>query len=155
MEDNGMLDQQQLSRIRRIKDFYMDEPVFKEHLGYTRVLRQRLSFMRAYVNAIGTETIGAAVTPRNRGLLESRPYTARLRLAIAEAAILKEMEPMIHEDELIVGRPDYTPLTEEEQKEYRELELAMRGAPNTTLLTLGHMSLDFPKLLLTLHENQI
>ncbi|MBQ4324049.1 MAG: pyruvate formate lyase family protein, partial [Clostridia bacterium] len=104
-------------------------------------------FMRAYINCIGTESIGPAVTDRNRKLLAARPYTARLRRAYAEAAILKNMEPKIGEDELIVGRPDYTPLTEEEKKEYRELELAMRGAPNTTMLTLGHMSIDYPKLL--------
>ncbi|MBQ8836273.1 MAG: hypothetical protein IJ002_02035 [Clostridia bacterium] len=142
-----MLNNEQLARVRRIKAFYMEEPVFKHHVGYTRVMRQRLHFMRAYVNSIGTEHIGAAVTPRNKTLLEKRPYTARLRLAYAEAAILNNMEPMIHDDELIVGRPDYTPLTEEETKEYKELEIAMRGAPNTTYLTLGHMSLDYPKLL--------
>ncbi|MGN1052167.1 MAG: pyruvate formate lyase family protein, partial [Candidatus Scatosoma sp.] len=142
-----MLNNDQLSRIRRIKDFYMEEPVFKHHVGYTRVMRQRLNFMRAYVNGIGTEQIGPAVTPYNKNLLEKRPYTARLRLAYAEAAILNNMEPMIHDDELIVGRPDYTPLTEEETEEYKELETAMRGAPNTTYLTLGHMSLDYPKLL--------
>lgn len=142
-----MLKEEQLSRIERIRAFYMDEPVFKHHYGYTRVLRQKLNFMRAYINCIGTESIGPAVTDRNRKLLASRPYTARLRRAYAEAAILKNMEPKIGEDELIVGRPDYTPLTEEEKKEYRELELAMRGAPNTTMLTLGHMSIDYPKLL--------
>jgi len=137
----------QMQRVRAIKDFYMDEPVFKNHVGYVRVMRQRLNFMRAYVSCIGTVSVGAAVTPRNRGLLESRPYTARLRLAYAEAAILKNMEPMINENELIVGRPDYTPLTPEETEEYKQLQLAMRGAPNTTYLTLGHMSLDYPKLL--------
>lgn len=141
------LNSEQIERVRAIKDFYMEEPVFKRHIGYVRVMRQRLNFMRAYVNCIGTESIGAAVTPRNRALLESRPYTARLRLAYAEAAILNNMEPMINENELIVGRPDYTPLTEQETEEYKRLELSMRGAPNTTYLTLGHMSLDYPKLL--------
>lgn len=142
-----MLNNEQMARVCRIKEFYMEEPVFKHHVGYIRVMRQRLNFMRAYVNSIGTEWIGAAVTPYNKALLESRPYTARLRLAYAEAAILNNMEPMIHDDELLVGRPDYTPLTEEETAEYKQLELAMRGAPNTTYLTLGHMSLDYPKLL--------
>ena len=142
-----MLNEKQLSRIKRIKDFYMEEPVFKHHVSYVRVMRQRLNFMRAYINSIGTEWIGPAVTPYNTELLKSRPYTARLRLAYAEAAILNNMEPMIHDDELLVGRPDYTPLTEEEEDEYKNLELAMRGAPNTTYLTLGHMSLDYPKLL--------
>lgn len=142
-----MLNNAQLSRIGRIKDFYLSGPVFKNHIGYTRVMRQRLHFMRAYINCIGTESVGPAVTPYNKAILESRPYTARLRLAYAEAAILSNMEPMIHDDELLVGRPDYTPLTDEEALEYKELELAMRGAPNTTYLTLGHMSLDYPKLL--------
>lgn len=142
-----MLNNEQMTRIRRIKNFYIEEPVFKDHVNYIRVMRQRLNFMRAYVNSIGTEWVGAAVTPYNRELLEKRPYSARLRLAYAEAAILNNMEPMIHDDELIVGRPDYTPLSEEEQKEYDMLEIAMRGAPNTTYLTLGHMSLDYPKLL--------
>ncbi len=143
-----MLSEKQRDRIRRIKEFYMEEPVFKHHVGYARVMRQRLNFMRSYVNAIKGEHVGAAVTPESRGVLESRPYSARIRLAMAEAAILNNMEPQISaEDELIVGRPDYTPLTEDEQREYAELEFAMRSAPNTTQLTLGHMSLDFPKLL--------
>jgi len=142
-----MLREEQLSRIKRIHDFYMEEPVFKKHYGYTRVLRQKLSYMRAYINSVGTEHIGPAMTERNRRLLASRPYTTRLRRAYAEAAILNNMEPQIGEDELIVGRPDYTPLTPEETAEYRQLEIAMRGAPYTTLLTLGHMSLDYPKLL--------
>lgn len=142
-----MLNEKQKARVQRIKDFYMEEPVFKHHVGYIRVGRQRLNFMRAYIGSIGTEWVGAAVTPQNKALLESRPYTARLRLAYAEAAILNNMEPQIHDDELLVGRPDYTPLTEEEKAEYKQLELAMRGAPNTTYLTLGHMSLDYPKLL--------
>lgn len=141
------LTQKQLQRIRKIKDFYMEQPVFKHHVGYTRVMRQRLHFMRAYVHAIGTESVGPAVVPYNQNLLQSRPYSARLRLARAEAAILENMEPMIGEDELLVGRPDYTPLTEEEKQEYASLENAMRSAPNTTMLTLGHMSLDYPKLL--------
>ena len=142
-----MLNDKQLARVKRIKEFYMEEPVFKHHVNYIRVMRQRLNFMRAYVNSIGTEWVGPAVTPSNKALLQSRPYTSRLRLAYAEAAILNNMEPQINDDELLVGRPDYTPLTAEEEKEYHELEKCMRGAPNTTYLTLGHMSLDYPKLL--------
>ena len=109
-------------------NFYREEPVFARRVGYTRVMRQKLSFMRAYIN-------------------DKRPYTARLRRAYAEAAILKEMAPIIHDDELIVGLPDFSPLTEEEQREYDELSIAMRGVHDTTLLTLGHMALDYPKLL--------
>lgn len=142
-----MLKEEQRARIQRIHNFYMEEPVFKHHVGYTRVLRQKLSYMRAWVNSVQPVKIGPAVTERNKKLLQETPYSVRLRRAMAEAAILNEMEPQIQEDELLVGRPDFTPLTQAEQEEYDKLELAMRGAPDTTLLTLGHMALDYPKLL--------
>ena len=106
--------EKQIKRIERLRAFYMREPVLAKKIPacYVRILRQRLSFMRAYVG-------------------DRRPYTARLRRAYAEAAVLSEMKPFIAEDELIVGRPDFTPLTEEEQREYDALTVAMRGSPRS------------------------
>lgn len=140
-----MLSREQLERIQKLHEFYMSEPVFERHVGYTRVLRQRLNFMRGYINVPCNASIRPATD--KAAYHKKVAYTARLRRAYAEAHILNNMEPMINENELIVGRPDYTPLTEEEQKEYDELEKAMRGVQDTTPMTLGHMALDYPKLL--------
>ena len=78
---------------------------------------------------------------------DPRAYTTRLRRAYAEAYLLDHMEPVIHEDELIVGLPDYTPLTPSEEEEYSHLEYAMKGNLDTGTETIGHMALDYPKLL--------
>jgi len=118
-----------MERCRRLRTLYKSEPVFKENLYYQRVRRQRLNYMRA-------------MTRQDDGA-----YTARLRRAYAEAAVLDDMAPVIHPDELIVGLPDVSPLTPEEQAEYAQLEVAMRGSFYTGTVTIGHMALDYPKLL--------
>ena len=82
----------------------MSEPVFEHHVGYTRVLRQRLNFMRGYINAPCNASIRPATD--KAAYHKKVAYTARLRRAYAEAHILNNMEPMINENELIVGRPD-------------------------------------------------
>ena len=116
-------------RTDALRTAYHKTDVFKKWLGYHRVRRQKLSFMRSYAN-----------NPHNA-------YTTRLRRAYAEADILLEMQPVINDHELIVGLPDHTPLTAQEQAEYDELEKVMRAASDTTGLTRGHMALDYEKLI--------
>ncbi len=118
-----------LARTEKLRYTYHQTDVFKKWLGYKRVRRQKLSFMRSYVE-----------NARNA-------YTARLRRAYAEADILLHMRPIINDGELISGLPDNGPLTPEEAEEYAELEKRMSGAPDTGGLTIGHMALDYEKLL--------
>jgi len=118
-----------IERTDKLRNMYHQTDVFKKWLGYKRVRRQKLDYMRAYVE-----------NPH-------KAYTARLRRAYAEAAILEKMAPVINDYELISGLPDHSPLTQEEAAEYAELEKIMSVAPETTGLTRGHMALDYEKLL--------
>ncbi len=77
-------------------------------------------------------------------------YTSRLRRSYAEAAELYAAQPIIIDDELLVGQLYLPEYTEEEQKRYDELcdmfimsssTLEMFGLRNT------HLSLDLEKLL--------
>ncbi len=117
-----------IARTDKLRDTYHQTDVFKKWLGYHRVRRQMLNYMRSYVK-------------NERGA-----YTSRLRRAYAEADILYNMAPVVNDGELIVGLPDHSPLTPEETAEYQELEKIMKAAPDTGRLTSGHMALDFEKL---------
>ncbi len=119
--------QEAIDRINRIHECYMQTPVFKDWVGFTRVRRQGLNFMRAL---------------KNNGHL----YSTRLRRAYAEAAILDNMQPVIYDDELLVGLPDVSPLTEEEQKEFDMLADGMKFGPRGAAVAADHMALDYGKL---------
>lgn len=77
-------------------------------------------------------------------------YTSRLRRSYAEAAELYAAQPMILEDELLVGQLYLPEYTEEEQKRYDEL-CEMFAMSSSTLKMFGlrntHLALDFEKLL--------
>ena len=83
-------------------------------------------------------------------LKHSEALTARLRRSYAEAEELYAAQPVILDDELLVGQLYLPEYTEEEQKRYDELcdmfimspsTLKMMGPRNT------HLSLDLDKLL--------
>lgn len=126
---SAQMDAQIRARADKLRSFYHQSDVFKKWLGYHRVRKQKLSFMRSYVE----NPHGAS--------------TSRLRRAYAEADILYGMTPVINDGELISGLPNHDRLTPEELKEYHELERMMKAAPDTGGLTLGHMALDYEKLL--------
>ncbi len=120
--------QEQIDRINYLRAFYKKGPVFTEWVGFTRARRQRLNYMRAL--------------SKNGHL-----YSYKLRKSYADAYLFDNMEPVINDKELIVGLPDNSPLSEEEQKEYNELEKAMRMfAPRGTDICAAHMALDYEKL---------
>lgn len=120
---------QAMERIRNLRAFYMQGPVFTEGLYFNRDRRQRLHFMRAL--------------SQNQHL-----YSYRLRLSHADAYMFDQMQPVINDGELIVGLPDFSPLTPEEHAEYEDLKKGMRFAPNPyTPVTAAHMALDYAKLL--------
>jgi pyruvate-formate lyase len=116
-----------IERIKSLRAFYKTGPVFSEGVSFNRPRRQRLNYMRAFY--------------RNGYL-----YSYKLRRANAEAYVLDNMEPVINDGELIVGLPDLSPLTAEEQKEYDELAKGMNFAPRRTHINSAHMALDYAKL---------
>ncbi len=76
--------------------------------------------------------------------------TTRLRTSYAEAEELYEAEPLIAEEELLVGRLYLPEYTEEEQKEYDMLcDMFEMSSHTLTQITpkRDHLSLDFEKLL--------
>ncbi len=117
------------ARISSLRSFYMQGPVFNEWLHFKRSRRQRLNYMRAFTE-------------------NGELYSYRLRRSHADAYLLDRMTPVINDGELIVGLPDFSPLTEEEKAEYAQLEKAMRGfAPRDTHITTAHMAPDYAKLI--------
>ncbi|MDD4495512.1 MAG: pyruvate formate lyase family protein [Eubacteriales bacterium] len=116
-----------IERIKSLRAFYKTGPVFSEWVSFNRQRRQGLNYMRAFY--------------RNGYL-----YSYKLRRANAEAYLLDNMEPVINDGELIVGLPDLSPLTAEEQKEYDELAKGMNFAPRRTHINAAHMALDYAKL---------
>ncbi|MBQ4557131.1 MAG: hypothetical protein IJA60_05745 [Clostridia bacterium] len=119
--------QSAIDRINSLRAFYKTGPVFTEWVNFNRQRRQRLNYMRAL--------------SQNGNL-----YSYRLRRAHAEAYLLDNMEPVINDGELIVGLPDLSPLTDEEQKEYDELAKGMKFSPQGAHITAAHMALDYAKL---------
>lgn len=115
--------QEAIDRLKRIRELYLQGPVFVDRIGYTRTRRQRLNYMKAL---------------EGNGHL----YSYRLRKSHADAYLLDHMEPVINDDELLVGLPDVTPLTEEEAAEYKRLEEGMKFAPRSSPITAEHMALD-------------
>lgn len=73
----------------------------------------------------------------------SQKTTTRIRRACSEAHVLDCMEPVINDDELIVGCPDFTPLNEQEQQMKDDFD---KWGPITEG-RYDHMGLDLEKLL--------
>ncbi len=119
--------QEAIERLSKVRECYMRSPVFTEGVGFARVRRQRLNFMRAL--------------SKNGHL-----YSTRLRRADAEAYILDNMQPQINDGELIVGLPDVSPLTAEETEEYKKLEEGMKFFVSNAPIPSDHMALDYAKL---------
>lgn len=119
--------QSAIDRINRLRDAYLNGPMFVEHLGFNRERRQRLNFLRGLT--------------KNRHL-----YTTRLRRWNADAYAFDHQQPVINDDELIVGLPDLSPLTPEEQAEYDALCRSSVFAAQGTPITSSHMALDYGKL---------
>ncbi|MBR0326194.1 MAG: hypothetical protein IIX09_00165, partial [Clostridia bacterium] len=119
--------QSAIDRINLLRDTYLNGPMFQCRLSFNRCRRQRLNFFRAL---------------SQNGHL----YTTRLRRWYADAYVFDHMSPVIHDGELIVGLPDVSPLTEEEQTEYDTLCRESRFLPQYQHVTAAHMALDYAKL---------
>lgn len=73
--------------------------------------------------------------------------TQKFRRAEAESYMLKKMKPVIIAGELIVGQPDFSPFSPEEEKRYEQYrQLAYHVIPESRGRT-DHLALDYEKLL--------
>lgn len=115
------------ARVKRLFDKSLQCPMQKENLSYQKDRRQGLLYMRGW-------------------LAHADIASVRLRRAYAEAYVLRHMRPVIDADELIVGAPDLSPLTPEEETEKQALAAQMCAAPRSGGRR-GHMTLDWAKLL--------
>ena len=76
--------------------------------------------------------------------------TMKLRASYAEAVEVKESEPVILDDELLLGHLYLPEYTEEEWEEYRELAKAFEMSPyhhSKNLPRKDHIALDYEKLI--------
>lgn len=127
-------------RIQKVKEQYRRLPVPQETNPYVDKKYRHFCTGDRWVTLAFLE-----------GYLENYDaYTSRLRRSYAEAAELYAAQPVILEDEILLGQlylPDYT---EEEQKRYDQL-CEMFKMSSTTLEMFGlrntHLSLDLEKLL--------
>lgn len=72
--------------------------------------------------------------------------TTRIRRSMAEAYMLEHTKPIIIPGELIVGQPNFTPFSEEEQKEYDDC-LKMEHYMPPKRGRYDHLALDYQLLL--------
>ncbi|MBU0716437.1 MAG: hypothetical protein KJ964_13865 [Verrucomicrobia bacterium] len=114
-------------RVVKLRKAALRAPVFECSIGIFRPERVRLLFLEGWA--------AAATIP-----------TCRLRRAQAEAYVLRNMPPVINPDELIVGCPDFSPLTEDEIRRSEKVASAGHAIPGAGGLS-SHMALDFEKLL--------
>ncbi len=112
-------------RVEKLRAEYERCPMMAHRLSYAKERRQWLLFRRGW---------------------EEHPEIDHmiLRRAYADAYVVAHMQPVFTEGELLVGQPDFTPLTPAEEAEMRQpLSCPIPDVPGRT----DHMSLDFEKLL--------
>lgn len=128
----------------------------KPHLAALHTPSKRIRTLRKYYLENSPMVLDRTLVPwkcshsarlYTQGYLENAAApTLRLRRAEAERFLLEHTRPVICPGELIVGQPDFSPFTPEEQAQsetYRLLEIAIppcRGRAD-------HMALDYEKLL--------
>ena len=127
-------------RIERLKETYLTLPVPREKDPYHPVK------YRCYCSGDRLITLGYL-----RGFaMHADALTTRLRTSYAEAQELYEAQPVICDDELLLGHLWLPDFTEEEQKEYDKLCDAYAMSPQTLTMRpprRDHLCMDFEKLL--------
>ena len=111
------------SRTKALREKYMNSEMMRCKLSYGRARRMQLLYIQGW---------NAYAEIKN-------PI---LRRAYADAYLLDNMVPVIVDGELIVGQPDFSPLTPEEEEAVKQ-PCNMPAAPGRH----DHMALDFEKLL--------
>lgn len=118
-----MIQYEMTSRVKNLRTAYMNSEMVRFKLSYCRARRMQLLYRRGWNAHPDIEN----------------PI---LRRAFADAYLLDHMDPIIVDDELIVGQPDFSPMTPAEEAEMKE-PCDMPGIPGRQ----DHMALDFEKLL--------
>lgn len=111
------------ARVEALREIYMNSEMARCKLSYGRARRMMLLYRQGWNAYPDVEN-------------------AILRRAYADAYLLDHMEPVIVTGELIVGQPDFSPLTPEEEVAMHA-PCDMPGSPGRH----DHMALDFEKLL--------
>ena len=114
-------------RVVKLREVVLHSPIFERSIRTFRPERVSLLFLEGWAAAVNMPTL-------------------TLRRAHAEAYVLRNMPQVINSDELIVGCPDFSPLTEDEILRLKKVESAGHAIPWAGGLT-SHMALDFEKLL--------
>ncbi len=115
-------------RIARLREAYMHCPMMREKLSYTMDKRQRYLFLKGWFKS-------------------SFLPTTLQRRSFAYAYVLENMKPVISEDELIVGQPDFSELCGDEEKEAALLAPYAYDIIPRDVGRTDHMSLGFEKLI--------
>lgn len=120
-------------RIRKLRALYKMQPVASEirPFYYSGDRWISLSFLESWADP-------------------AQGVTTRLRRAYAEAAELDGAKPLIHDEELIVGRLYFPAYSAEEQKRFDELYAGfqmVQSAHECNNSRADHMALDYEKLL--------
>ena len=110
-------------RTEKLREAYMNCEMAKHRLFYGRARRMRLLYVRGWRKYADAEN-------------------TILRKALADAYLLDNLEPVIVDGELILGQPDFSPLSPEEEAE-KNLPAGIPPSPGRH----DHMALDFEKLL--------
>ena len=86
------------SRVQTLRAAYMESEMMKHKLSYSRARRMKLLYIRGWN-------------------LHPEIASPVLRRAYADAYLLEQMTPVILPGELLLGQPDFSPLTEAEQEQ--------------------------------------
>ncbi len=128
-------------RINIIRNRYISAPLISEQSGYKYM--QKHPFSSTFGFCLQKQRLLYAKGWEKNGIA----YTTRLRRAKATAYVLENMPVIIDEDELIVGKPDLSELSAEEEQELAQYEKCMETFAPHYFGRVDHCALDFEKLL--------
>lgn len=114
-------------RVVKLREAALRSPVFERSIRTFQPERVSLLFLEGWAAAVNIPT-------------------STLHRAHAEAYVLRNMPPVINSDELIVGCPNFSSLTEDEKLRWKKVTSEGNSIPFAGGLT-SHISLDFEKLI--------
>ena len=128
-------------RVKKLRTAYLNAPMVSKQLGY-KYLRNNESF-----SIFGFCLQKQRLLFTDGWIKNKTAYSTRLRRAGATAYVLENMPVVIDDYELIVGKPDLSALSEDEQNKLAQHERSMDDFAPNYFGRVDHCSLDFEKLL--------
>lgn len=116
------------SRIKKLREQTFLCPMMAELPSHSQGLRRELLLHEGWINS--------AAQP-----------TTRLRRAASQAYRMDHMEVVIDDNELIVGCPDFSELTEDEQRRFDKVREIARKCIAPPRGVYDHMAMDYEKLI--------